>query len=148
MTIEGVFSACNMLAMAGWILLLAVPRRRMAMTIAGTVIPLAWPRSICVFALHARGSSGGFSSLAARRAAVRQSLAAAGRVGALPGVRSVHRRVGNARRDGARCVAATAGAVPHPDLHARSDRAALLPRGARSCAPAARWRGTRASGEG
>ena len=66
MTIEGVFSACNLLAMAGWILLLAAPRQRMAMRIAGTGIPLTLASAyLAVFALHARGSSGGFSSLAA-----------------------------------------------------------------------------------
>ena len=66
MTIEGVFSACNMLAMVGWILLLALPRHERAMAIAGTAIPLALAAVyLTVFALHARGSSGGFGSLAA-----------------------------------------------------------------------------------
>ncbi len=66
MTLEGVFSACNLLAMAGWILLLTLPRQRRAMTIAGTAIPLALALVYLVlFLLHARGSSGGFSSLAA-----------------------------------------------------------------------------------
>ena len=66
MTMEGVFSACNVLAMAGWILLLAVPRNRRAMTLAGTVIPLTLAAIYLVlFVLHARGSDGGFSSLAA-----------------------------------------------------------------------------------
>jgi len=66
MTIEGVFSACNLLAVAGWILLLAVPGHRLAMRIAGTVIPLTLAAVyLTVFVLHARGSNGGFSSLAA-----------------------------------------------------------------------------------
>ena len=66
MTIETLFSACNLLAMAGWILLLAVPRSRVAMRIAGTVIPLTLAAIyLTLFVLHARGSSGGFSSLAA-----------------------------------------------------------------------------------
>jgi hypothetical protein len=66
MTMEGVFSACNLLAMAGWILLLAVPRQRLAMIVAGTVIPLTLAAIyLAIFALHARGSEGGFSSLAA-----------------------------------------------------------------------------------
>ena len=66
MTIEGVFSACNLLAMAGWILLLAVPRHRLAMRLAGTVIPLSLAVVyLTVFGLHARESNGGFSSLAA-----------------------------------------------------------------------------------
>ena len=54
------------MAMAGWILLLAVPRNRRAMTIAGTVIPLTLAAIyLTLFVLHARGSNGGFSSLAA-----------------------------------------------------------------------------------
>ena len=66
MTIEGVFSGCNLLAMAGWILLLAIPRRRAAMIAAGTVIPLTLAAIyLALFALHARESDGGFSSLAA-----------------------------------------------------------------------------------
>ena len=66
MTIEGVFSACNLLAMVGWILLLTVPRQRMAMAIAGTAIPLTLAAIYLVlFVLHVRESSGGFSSLAA-----------------------------------------------------------------------------------
>jgi hypothetical protein len=65
MTLEGVFSACNMLAMAGWILLLAVPRNRVAMRAAGTVIPLSLAAIyLAVFVLNVRGSHGGFSSLA------------------------------------------------------------------------------------
>ena len=66
MTLEGVFSACNLLAMAGWVLLLAIPRNRRAMTMAGTVIPLTLAAIyLALFVLHARGSQGGFSSLAA-----------------------------------------------------------------------------------
>jgi Domain of unknown function (DUF4281) len=65
-TLEGLFSACNLIAMAGWILLLALPKNRHAMGIAGTVIPLSLATIYLVlFALHARGSQGGFSSLAA-----------------------------------------------------------------------------------
>jgi hypothetical protein len=65
MTIEGVFSACNLLAMVGWILLLAVPRHRLAMRIAGTIIPLTLAAIyLALFVLHVRESSGGFSSLA------------------------------------------------------------------------------------
>jgi hypothetical protein len=66
MTQEGVFSVCNMLALVGWLLLLAVPRRRLATAIAGTVIPLTLASIyLALFVLHARESSGGFSSLAA-----------------------------------------------------------------------------------
>ena len=66
MTIEGVFSACNTLALVGWILLLAFPRHRLATLIAGAAIPLTLSVVyLTVFALHARGSNGGFSTLAA-----------------------------------------------------------------------------------
>jgi hypothetical protein len=66
MTIDGVFSACNLIALIGWILLLAVPRRQWAMALAGTAIPLALAAIYLVlFVLHARESDGGFSSLAA-----------------------------------------------------------------------------------
>jgi hypothetical protein len=66
MTLEGVFSACNLLAMVGWVLLLAIPRNRRAMTIAGTVLPLTLAAIyLALFTLHARESPGGFSSLAA-----------------------------------------------------------------------------------
>jgi hypothetical protein len=66
MTMEGIFSACNLLAMAGWVLLLAVPRSRVAMRIAGTAIPLTLAAIyLALFLLHVRESTGGFSSLAA-----------------------------------------------------------------------------------
>ena len=65
MTMEGVFSACNMLALVGWLLLLALPRNQRALRIAGTVIPLLLAEVyLVVFLLNVRGSSGGFSSLA------------------------------------------------------------------------------------
>jgi hypothetical protein len=65
MTSEGVFSACNLLALVGWILLLALPRNPRVMRIAGTVIPLLLAAVyLAVFVLNVRGSSGGFSSLA------------------------------------------------------------------------------------
>jgi len=65
MTMEGVFSACNMLALVGWLLLLALPRNQRALRIAGTVIPLLLAEVyFVVFVLNVRGSSGGFSSLA------------------------------------------------------------------------------------
>jgi hypothetical protein len=66
MTQEGVFSVCNMLALVGWLLLLTVPRQRLAMVVAGTAIPLTLASIYLVlFVLHVRESSGGFSSLAA-----------------------------------------------------------------------------------
>jgi hypothetical protein len=40
MTAEAVFSIANLVAVAGWLLLIAVPRNRRATTVAGTIIPL------------------------------------------------------------------------------------------------------------
>ena len=66
MTAEQLFSVCGLLALAGWILLIAIPRNARAMTIAGTVIPGALS---CIYlillAVHAAHTRGGFSSLAA-----------------------------------------------------------------------------------
>src|SRR5712691_5913355 len=66
MTAEQLFSACGLLALAGWILLIAAPRNARAMAIAGTVVPGALS---CVYlillAFHLAGARGGFSSLAA-----------------------------------------------------------------------------------
>jgi hypothetical protein len=50
--------------MVGWMLLLTVPRRRTAMAIAGTAIPLTLAAIYLVLIVsHVRESSGGFSSL-------------------------------------------------------------------------------------
>jgi hypothetical protein len=65
MTAEQVFSLCNAVAVAGWILLLVKPHVARAMTVAGTVIPGALS---CIYlallAFHAADMRGGFSSLA------------------------------------------------------------------------------------
>jgi hypothetical protein len=64
MTAEGVFSAVNMLALVGWLLLLAAPRQQLATTVAGTAIPLVLAGAyLILLVLHAGGSRGGFSSL-------------------------------------------------------------------------------------
>jgi len=95
MTIEGVFSRAS--ARDGRL----DPAARRPASPAGDadrghVIPLTLAAIyLALFVLHGRESSGGFSSLAEWRSCS-QSLAAAGRVGALPGLRSVHRRVGDA----------------------------------------------------
>ena len=119
------------------------------MTIAGTVIPLTLAAIyLTLFVLHARESDGGFSSLAAvAQLFDNRWLLLAGWVHYLAFdlfIGAWETRDAMARRR----AAATARAVSPDDLHARSDRAALLPRGACSCAPAARCRGTRASAEG
>ena len=63
---ETLFSAANLLAMAGWLALLIAPRRREAnWWLAGVAIPgvLAALYSV-LLALHAPGAEGGFGSLA------------------------------------------------------------------------------------
>ena len=94
MTADSVFSACNLVAVAGWILLLAMPRNRRAMTIAGTVVPLTLA-GIYLCAVRAARERITRRILVARcgGGAVFQPLAAAGGLGALPGIRFVHRRV-------------------------------------------------------
>lgn len=67
---ETLFSAANMLAMAGWLALLAAPRTRLATWwIAGLAIPVGLSALYAVLlVLHAPGAEGGFSSLAGVRA--------------------------------------------------------------------------------
>lgn len=67
---ETIFSAANMLAMAGWLVLLGFPRRRWAhWTLSGVAIPaLLALLYVGLLALHAPGSEGGFSTLAGVRA--------------------------------------------------------------------------------
>jgi hypothetical protein len=65
-TAESVFSACNLIAIAGWLALLIAPRSPRTMTLAATAIPLTLAAVyLALFVMHARGSEGGFSSLAA-----------------------------------------------------------------------------------
>ncbi len=66
MQAETVFSAANMLAMAGWIALLAAPASRLAAwRIAGQAVPaLLSALYLLLLATHAPGAEGGFSSLA------------------------------------------------------------------------------------
>jgi hypothetical protein len=64
MTAEAVFSIVNLVAVAGWLLLVAVPRRPVATKVAGTVIPLGLSAAYLVLlVLHWGESRGGFSSL-------------------------------------------------------------------------------------
>lgn len=67
MTLEAVFSAANMLAMAGWLALLAAPRsRRVTWQLAGLAIPALLAALYAgLLAIHAPAAEGGFSSLAA-----------------------------------------------------------------------------------
>jgi len=66
---ETVFSAANALAMAGWLALLAAPRRAWANRHLGFGIPAALAALyVLLMALHAPGAEGGFSTLAGVRA--------------------------------------------------------------------------------
>ena len=66
MSAEQLFSLCGLLALAGWILLIAAPRNARATAIAGTVIPgVLSCLYLLLLAFHAAGTRGGFSSLAA-----------------------------------------------------------------------------------
>ena len=63
---ESIFSAANMVAMAGWIALLVAPRMRLVTWhLAGLAIPTLLAALYTVLlAWHAPGAEGGFSSLA------------------------------------------------------------------------------------
>jgi hypothetical protein len=63
---DALFSAANLTAVAGWLLLIVAPRRRWATLTAGTVIPLALAALYLVLlAAHWGETRGGFSSLPA-----------------------------------------------------------------------------------
>ncbi|WP_137181348.1 ABA4-like family protein [Roseomonas sp. AR75] len=66
MPAETIFSAANMLAMAGWLALLLAPRARWAnWRLAGLAVPgLLAALYVVLLAIHAPGTEGGFSSLA------------------------------------------------------------------------------------
>lgn len=67
---EAIFSAANTAALAGWVLLVAAPRRRWAhWHVAGLLIPGALALLyVVMLALHAPGAEGGFTTLAGVRA--------------------------------------------------------------------------------
>jgi hypothetical protein len=66
MSAEQLFSLCNLVALAGWILLIAAPRNIRALTIAGTVVPgVLSSLYLFLLAFNAADARGGFSSLAA-----------------------------------------------------------------------------------
>ncbi|MGK7869657.1 ABA4-like family protein [Falsiroseomonas sp. E2-1-a20] len=66
MPLEALFSAAGALAMAGWLALLVVPRRRWAnWWVGGLAVPGALSvLYVALLAIHAPGASGGFGSLA------------------------------------------------------------------------------------
>lgn len=62
---ESIFSICSTLALVGWILLIALPRHRLAHLVASVVIPLAIAVVYLVLIVqHFGRSDGGFGSLA------------------------------------------------------------------------------------
>lgn len=65
MTAERVFSILNLLAMAGWLLLILLPKKRWASTVVPIVVPCLLAMTYVVLvAVSLPGSEGGFSSLA------------------------------------------------------------------------------------
>jgi hypothetical protein len=64
MSAELVFATVNLVAVAGWLLLIIAPRTRWATLTAGTIIPLVLATVyVVVLAINWSGSRGGFSSL-------------------------------------------------------------------------------------
>ena len=121
MTAEQLFSILNLITIVAWLAMICLPRVRWT----STVVPVALPLLLAVVyvvlvASTVPWSEGGFSSLAASEDALRQSVGTAGGMGALPRVRSLHRRVGGARRAAARypAFAHRAGAGAHVPLRA------------------------------
>ena len=65
MTADAVFPVVNLVAVVGWVLLIAAPRSRLATAAAGTVIPLVLAVVyLALFAVNAGSARGGFSTLA------------------------------------------------------------------------------------
>ena len=63
--LEQIFSVCSALAVIGWILLVALPRHRIAHLVASVAIPLAIALVyIVLIAQHFGTADGGFGSLA------------------------------------------------------------------------------------
>ena len=64
MSAEQLFSLCNPVAMAGWLLLIVAPRRPWAALVAGRVIPLVLSVGyLAALAPNWAGAEGGFGSL-------------------------------------------------------------------------------------
>jgi hypothetical protein len=64
MTPEQIFSAANLVAVGGWLLLLAVPRHRWTTRLAGAIVPLVLATGyLTLLALHWGEARGGFSTL-------------------------------------------------------------------------------------
>ena len=64
MTPDQLFSLANLVALVGWILLIALPRQRWVANVAAWAIPGVLAGGyVLIVAMHWIGSSGGFSSL-------------------------------------------------------------------------------------
>lgn len=65
MALETVFSTAGMIAAVGWLLLVLLPKQRMAQTVAGIVLPLVLS-ALYLFLIvrNFSGAPGGFGSLA------------------------------------------------------------------------------------
>ena len=128
--LEQIFSVCSALAIVGWILLVTLPRHRIAHLVASVAIPLAIALVyIVLIAQHFGSADGGFGSLAdVSRLFANPALLLAGWVHYLAfdlfiGAWEV------------RDASATAWRTPrHPlpgiDVHVRAHRPARLPGGA------------------
>ena len=65
MDLEQLFSMAGFIAMAGWIVLLILPRNPIAQRVAGITVPLILSVGyLILIARHLRGADGGFGSLA------------------------------------------------------------------------------------
>ena len=65
MDLEQIFSIAGALAAVGWLLLIIVPKRPLAVHVAGVFFPLILALIYLYFiAMHIRGAEGGFGSLA------------------------------------------------------------------------------------
>ncbi len=69
MELEQFFSVATFTAMAGWLLLVILPRNPWAQLVTGIVVPLLLSAGyLYLIAMHFNGAEGGFSSLAEVRA--------------------------------------------------------------------------------
>jgi hypothetical protein len=65
MDLERIFSAASTIAVVGWLFLIIVPKRPLAVHVAGIFLPLILAAMYLYFiAMHIRGAEGGFGSLA------------------------------------------------------------------------------------
>ena len=65
MDLERIFSVASTLAGLGWLILIVVPKRPLAVHVAGVFFPLILAAMYLYFiAMHIRGAEGGFGSLA------------------------------------------------------------------------------------